>query len=214
MANSVGDVICPISNSGIGQIVFNSFLMMSFAVKQIEKTDLGKKISLPNLLLIFGNGRNVGKTTFGCKIVREVAVNYEVIAIKVSSHFHELHPQQLILVNEPNLIIAQETDFQSDKDSSRYLKAGASKAYYVQCNSIGIKDLALWIDENISIQMPIVCESAALGNFIFAGQSIFIVNSLGSKNKIDYTEATVIHSEMALGSLSPILKWKDSKWEK
>jgi hypothetical protein len=170
-------------------------------------------LNLPNLLLISGSGRNVGKTTLGCKIVSEVASHCEITAIKVSSHFHPLLPEQKILIEDVDLIIVRETDSLSGKDSSRYLRAGASKVYYIQSTEAGLKRLSLWISENIPEEVPVVCESGGLGNLIYPGYAVFIDNGIG-KRKPNYHFDLEVISEIERGLLKTEIKWKAIKWEK
>ena len=46
------------------------------------------RISFPNLLLVAGNGRNVGKTWLVCRIIEKISQNQKVTAVKISSHYH------------------------------------------------------------------------------------------------------------------------------
>ena len=71
----------------------------------------------PNMLLVAGTGRNVGKTTFVCRIISNISKNQPIIAIKITSHIHELCSSCNILFQLPNLIIAEEKSTTSYKDS-------------------------------------------------------------------------------------------------
>ncbi len=48
--------------------------------------------SMPNILLIAGTGRNVGKTLLACEIIQQLSKTMAVTAIKTSSHEHPLSP--------------------------------------------------------------------------------------------------------------------------
>jgi len=69
------------------------------------------------VLVIAGSGRGAGKTAVGCALIR-ACPELRWLAVKVTPHRHDL-PQGL----------AEETDRNSDKDTGRYLAAGASRAF-------------------------------------------------------------------------------------
>jgi len=73
-------------------------------------------IDMPNLLLIAGNGRNVGKTFLACKIIKELANKLKVIGLKVSPHFHDFEKSRIIAQSDDYIVI-EETQI-NQKDSS------------------------------------------------------------------------------------------------
>jgi hypothetical protein len=127
--------------------------------------DAGKntKIRLPNLLLIAGNGRNVGKTTLACQIISHFAKKKPVTAVKISPHFHAFDADELVFSTE-NFVILNETKL-TEKDSSRMLQAGASKVFFVMAKPGFLNDatekLLQFLTENL-----IVCESGGLHEFV------------------------------------------------
>lgn len=91
-------------------------------------------IIIPNLLIVTGNARNVGKTTLVDAIIRKFAEQYKIIGLKVSTlrpgedRFHGNHP-----VEQPQrYFIEEETDRSGSSDTSRMLLAGACRAWYVR----------------------------------------------------------------------------------
>lgn len=85
-----------------------------------------------DFFLISGSGRNVGKTTLGCLIIEELSTKREVTALKISKHVHLLTEKQKVIFEKPGLLIAEELDLVSNKDSSRYLQSGASLSLFIQ----------------------------------------------------------------------------------
>jgi len=86
-----------------------------------------------NVILIFGDGRNSGKTTLARKIVSYyVKKNIAIGAIKVSSHIHNYTLENIS--NSNSFYINIETNLNEKKDSSKLLKAGANPVYFVQSN--------------------------------------------------------------------------------
>ena len=126
---------------------------------------------MPNLLLIAGNGRNVGKTHLACKIIKHFSPYEEVTGLKISSHFHPIEKENIILENE-NFIIAEERN-NGTKDSSLMLLAGAKKVYFVMSKRDYLKDafneLFHLLPENL-----IVCESGGLHEFVKPGLFLFV----------------------------------------
>ncbi len=154
---------------------------MNTSTEKSAATTTRPLVRMPNLLLISGNGRNVGKTTLICRIIEDLAAKDDVTAIKVSSHFHPLTSEQRPIIERSELILVEETDRLSAKDSSRFLRAGARTSYYIQCHEEGLPILALWIAENIPAHLPVVCESGGLGNQLLPGAEIHLYSPSGKQ---------------------------------
>jgi len=84
-----------------------------------------------NILLIAGSGRNVGKTTFACKIIR-AEKEKQIYAVKITPHFHKPTPGLLEFEKGNNWIIYEETNASTKKDSSLFLQSGAKKSFLIQ----------------------------------------------------------------------------------
>lgn len=126
---------------------------------------------MPNLILIAGNGRNVGKTHLACQIINQLAKKHIVTGLKISPHFHEINEENILVKNE-KFVIAEEKQFTS-KDSSRMIHAGAEKVYFVMVKQENLSDA---IDELIKIlpQKCIVAESGGLHEFVTPGMFLFV----------------------------------------
>ncbi len=128
-------------------------------------------IHLPNILLIAGNGRNVGKTTLACQIISFFAAKTEVTGLKISPHFHSFNHDDVRFKNE-NLIIIEEKEI-SKKDSSAMLQSGAKKVYFAMVNP---KQLKYEMDNILQI-LPkglIICESGGLHEFVVPGLFLMV----------------------------------------
>ena len=86
---------------------------------------------VPNLLLIAGTGNKSGKTTLACRIIDQFR-HPEIVAIKITPHFHETTPGLDSYFRKQGYSISEETDTETAKDTSRMLKAGASKVYFAK----------------------------------------------------------------------------------
>jgi len=130
-------------------------------------------INYPQMLLIAGTDRNVGKTTFACKIIEQISQHTPVTAIKITPHFHKLTDNQQIIYQSEQITISIENTTNMHKDSSRMLNAGAEKVFYIQCVDADIKTVFKIIKPLIPKHNAVVCESGAAHNYINPG--IFVV---------------------------------------
>ncbi len=127
-----------------------------------------------NYILIAGTGRNVGKTTLACRLIKQLAATGKVTAVKIAPHFHELTKRQIVIHQEEGLTIVHETDEATDKDTSRYLRAGAWPAIYVQAVNKKLPALIGWMEKKLDTNFPVIIESGGLGKYIHPGKAYFV----------------------------------------
>jgi len=126
---------------------------------------------MPNLLLIAGNGRNVGKTFLACKIIEYLSKSTEVTGLKISPHFHAVNSADVLFENE-HFIIVNEKQINT-KDSSVMLQAGAKQVFFLMVKSGFIAEAF----EKLQPFLPetfIVCESANLSEVLTPGLFLFV----------------------------------------
>lgn len=131
-----------------------------------------KKVS--NLLIVSGLGRNIGKTELASRLIYQQCKKSEVYGIKVSV----VRPDQSFLIahqQDTSYSIFEETNSESTKDTSRMLRSGAKKVYYLQAEPSGVQSAFSSLLEQIPAGRPIVCESNSLGDFFSAGVHLLIV---------------------------------------
>ncbi len=127
------------------------------------------QIRIPEMLLIAGNGRNSGKTTLACRIIRNISACIPVVAIKITPHFHENFGTGKTLFNREDLVIIEESDPESGKDSALMLKAGAVKSYFVMAKDEQLNDALQVILKQVPEKVPVVCESGGLRQIVEPG---------------------------------------------
>ena len=127
-----------------------------------------------NIVLIAGSGRNVGKTTLGCKIIQAVK-KQEIVAIKITPHFHEATPGLIEIEKGNGWIISEETNASTQKDSSLFLKNGAKKSYFIQAKEDKLGDAFNAIKELLAKDKLVIIESAALHKIIEPALFIFVL---------------------------------------
>jgi molybdopterin-guanine dinucleotide biosynthesis protein len=71
------------------------------------------------VLVIAGSGRGAGKTAVGCALIAAMP-GLRWVAIKVSPHLHDVGEK-----------LWEELDARSDKDTGRYLAAGAQRSFLI-----------------------------------------------------------------------------------
>lgn len=188
--------------------------MSDLKVKNINVSNNSLKISLTNILLICGEGRNVGKTSLGCRIVKRLSSVTDVVAIKVTHHFHPLTDLLTIVSQSGSLMIAREYDTDSGKDTSRYLKAGANRVYYVRCEEKSLPALASWIMDNIPCHIPVICEARGLAQYIQPGFTAIIRNGFSRNELSSHDNSEIIFNNGHPELVDLDLKWNNNRWEK
>lgn len=137
-----------------------------------------QKEYFPNLILVSGTGRNVGKTTFACSVINHLAKSYNVSAIKISPHKHTISNGSNVLKQISNYRIVEEQDYHTPKDTSRMLRAGARKVYYIQSGDDSLKYVLKDLNEISDRSSPVVCESGALSSVLIPGL-FFVISYTG-----------------------------------
>lgn len=128
------------------------------------------------LLVVGGTGRDVGKTEFVCQLIQKVSVTHQVYALKVSAIFpdeelfHGSHDE-----SESSLHLYEELNPSTTKDTSRMLKAGAQKVFYLRSNDEGILDGYRAFVNQIPSKAIVICESNSLSQFINPGITIVVM---------------------------------------
>ena len=134
-------------------------------------------IAIPQMLLIAGTGRNTGKTTFACDILRKFSNVHSIVSLKITPHFHKNVQSGQVIVSSENLCIAEETDTATGKDSSLMLQAGARKSYFVMASDAYLEFVWKTVSRLIPPGSLIICESGGLRSYLKPGL-FFMMRSL------------------------------------
>ena len=169
---------------------------------------------LRNILLIAGGGRNVGKTHLGCHVISTLAQQGILpVAIKVSGHFHQPGVNIKSIVKDEGLFIGEELNINSNKDSSRFLQAGAKRSYYVQLSQNHLIRLVEFIKNSFSGDQPIIFESAGLGELVKPGIAFFVIkNNIEKKCSWKFKYFKINGFEPDNIPEWPVVKWINSGW--
>ena len=165
-------------------------------IKEFHKIKKESKVRIKNMILISGDGRNVGKTFLSCALIKQLKSKQNIIAIKSSPHFHALNENDEILYKHDDYIIVKEVRH-SNKDSSLMLQAGAQEVFFIMANDEGLKMafslLMPFLNGNI-----IIAESGALHEFIDPGIFLFLKKEgkeISKTQYLNYSPELITRSE-------------------
>jgi len=114
-------------------------------------------LNAERLILISGNGQNVGKTTFACQLIKP----------------------HTIFSNE-NFVLSIEKEKSTGKDSSRYLDAGADESFFLQVKDEHLDEASQYTFSFFPKETIIVVESGGIRNLL-KPQLFFFLNNIGDK---------------------------------
>lgn len=152
------------------------------------------RIEVGNMILIAGNGRNVGKTWLSCRIIEHLSKSHRVTALKFSPHFHSVQEED-ILLRDKDFIITQESQI-NHKDSSLMLQAGARDVFFIMAVQENLQKAFTALQPHLP-HSPIVCESGGLHEIVEPGLFIFVNQpgkALVKKQHLQYSPLIIINN--------------------
>jgi hypothetical protein len=171
---------------------------------------------IPNLIIVAGDGRNAGKTTMCCRIIREFEIP-GLVAIKISQHFHEPSEGLVLLAEQKGFAVYQETSLLTGKDSSEMLRCGASKVFYIQAEDKVVTAAVEEILTRFPAGSPVICESPSLISYYDPGVFIIMVSDNDSNRKDISGMKKNVHVEFSLEELKKVARlpfsWTGTEWK-
>lgn len=171
-----------------------------------------------NILLVSGSGRNCGKTTVACKIIKQLKKKGLVYGLKITPHFHITGDDQQIVDEGAGYKIFRETNYCSGKDSSRMLVAGAKEVYFIQCSDESLLRIYKQLKQLIPEGFPVVCESGSFASIYQPGLHILVKVVDGDDSKRSYksnlekSEIIITAREFNKTNLSSHINYSDNQW--
>lgn len=124
-----------------------------------------------------------------CRII-ESFPDLRITTIKITPHFHETTTGLVLKSEQEGFIIYEETNGDSSKDTSRMIKAGATKVYFAKVKDNKLFEAFTEIMKEVPEGTPVICESPALRNFVEPGVFIIMTSEVIDKHKdIKHLEA-------------------------
>ena len=139
-------------------------------------------MTVPNLLIIAGTGNKAGKTSMACRLLEQLK-HFEIVSVKVTPHFHETTPGLVPIAKKKGYSVYEETNRDTSKDTSRMLKAGASRVYFAKVTDSSLDKAFEEIMKHIPEGTPIICESPALRYYTEPGLFIIMTSPLNDNQK-------------------------------
>jgi hypothetical protein len=137
---------------------------------------------IPNLMIIAGTGNKSGKTSMACRILEQLR-DLEIVSVKITPHFHETTPGLVLLSEKTGYSVYEETNRDTSKDTSRMLKAGASRVYFAKVTDNSLAEAFEEIMKVIPEGTPIICESPALRHYAEPGLFVIMTSILKNNQK-------------------------------
>lgn len=140
-------------------------------------------------VLVGGTGRNIGKTTLAELLIDHLSNFGPVIGIKISNikpdgmKFHGTHQVK----SDENFYISEETNISGSKDSMRFLKAGAEKAFFIQTSDEFIQEAFQRMLQKLKGNEIVVCETNSLRN-VMVPAVFFMIKGEGNHPSKGYVE--------------------------
>jgi len=172
----------------------------------------------PNLLIISGTGRKVGKTTLACTIIRDFAKTKNIIGLKITPHFHSSGDRPLLIFECESYRIFEEKSMNSGKDSARMLKAGATNVFYIEVRDDSLLNAFQHFVKLVKPAGPVICESPALRNHIRPGVFFLVENPVINKIKHSALKQKEIADQCFVLNkntgfqIPENLSWNDKQW--
>jgi len=173
---------------------------------------------LENILLVSGSSRNCGKTIVACHAIKHLSATGKVYGLKITPHNHVTGSKQQLVCDEDGYRIYKELDWQSDKDTSRMLYAGATEVYFIQCTDARLKRAFKHLAHRITRNAPVVCESGSLANVYHPGLHLLIKGAKVDETKESYranlkkADLVLTQSDFSPSCFSYALYFTQGKW--
>ncbi|HKJ63838.1 MAG TPA: hypothetical protein VJ969_00435 [Desulfopila sp.] len=133
-----------------------------------------------NLIIIGGSGRNVGKTEFVCRLIARLSTTNTIYGLKISAIypdegiFHGNHGR-----TDTHNAFFEETRADTGKDTSRMLRAGAARVFYLRSEDKDVLSAYSRWRRNVPADAGIVCESNSLAKYVRPAIYIMIRKEAG-----------------------------------
>jgi hypothetical protein len=131
-----------------------------------------------NFIIISGSGKKVGKTFLASALIRHFSLQSPIIALKISPHRHDNLGRVLVIHGSGKYRLFRELEVH-DKNSGQFLAAGAKDSFFLETEDGFLGEaIARFSAMCNPMDLPVVCESGALGNFLRPGILLYIEDPL------------------------------------
>ena len=129
-----------------------------------------------NFIIISGGEKRVGKTYLAVALIRHFSDQSPVIALKISPHRHDRLGNVVTIAENSGFRLFRELDIHR-KNSGQYLNAGAEASFFLETQDGFLEEaIDVFLKKCNPGDLPVICESGALGTIIEPGLMIFITD--------------------------------------
>lgn len=129
------------------------------------------------MLILAGTGRDSGKTLYGCHILSNWCSSQTIYTIKITPHFHKGIRSGEIIHDEADLFIAEELIAGTDKDSKRFLEAGAKRSFFIMAQDERLGDALEILFREVPGSFFWICESGGARKYVKPGLFLLITQA-------------------------------------
>lgn len=136
---------------------------------------------LNGMLLIGSAGRNIGKTELACSLIRKFSKSNPIVGIKVTTIRAKdgKCPRGgrgcgVCSSLDGDFCITEETDKNSNKDTARLLKVGASRVFWLRVMKTHLKEGLTTLLDVVGPDAVLICESNSLRRVVEPGVFLMI----------------------------------------
>ena len=154
----------------------------------LAKPEPMDRIPNSNFLIISGSGKKVCKTFLSVALIEHFSKQEPVIALKISPHKHDKLGNVLAIADTIGYRLFLELEVH-DKNSGQFLKAGAKASYFLETEDGFLSPAIEVFNRKCNpMNLPVICESGALGKIIEPGILIYIASS---ENQFDQYKESI-----------------------
>ncbi len=140
-----------------------------------------------NWIIVGGTGRNIGKTTLVGKLVGKFGSLVPLTAVKISNIKPEnrsFHGHDVERFSE-KILLQKELRTDGNKDSMRFLKAGAQTSWFIQTEDAFLPETFPEIQAVLKEAQWVICESNSLRSVVRPGLFIMVKGENDTSGKKD-----------------------------
>lgn len=137
------------------------------------------------------------------------------MAIKISPHFHPVSYAEYLYHQPGEFTIYEENSFIPENDSAKMKLAGAFRTFYIQVKDTCVGAAFLKCLDYIEGDLPVICESGALGRVISPGLWVYITkDGMGGELPVlNQNMAIINHDEQQFDMVARKIFYQSGKWE-
>ena len=157
-------------------------------------------LQVPQMVMIGSFGRNSGKTTLACGLIRQWHGRWPIYGLKVVSidradgHCHRGTEGCGICTSlAADFELVEESGPQTDKDTSQMLAAGADKVFLLKSLKTALPRAVRAFMRQVPENALIICESNTLRKHVWPGVFLFVARSISEIEGMKDSAREVFH---------------------